>query len=107
MTEDLDTLLTALYVEIDDHVAPPRQGRGRRPRLTDAELCVWPWPRCCSGSTASTAGSGSPTAGWATCSATCPTSPATTSGCGPPHRCWPRRSATWPGSARGGATACG
>src|SRR5450759_3886704 len=38
MTEDLDTLLTALYVEIDDHVAPPRQGRGRRPRLTDAEL---------------------------------------------------------------------
>src|SRR5664280_2441054 len=67
MTEDLDTLLTALYVEIDDHVAPPRQGRGRRPRLTDAELCVWPWPRCCSGSTASTAGSGSPTAGWATC----------------------------------------
>src|SRR5450759_122038 len=38
MTEDLDTLLTAPYVEIDDHVAPPRQGRGRRPRLTDAEL---------------------------------------------------------------------
>jgi Transposase DDE domain len=35
---DLDTLLTALYVEIDDHVVPPRQGRGRRPRLTDAEL---------------------------------------------------------------------
>src|SRR5664280_2064493 len=31
MTEDLDTLLTALYVEIDDHVAPPRQGRVRRP----------------------------------------------------------------------------
>src|SRR5450759_3389855 len=40
MTEDLDTLLTALYVEIDDHVAPPRQGRGRRPRLADAELGV-------------------------------------------------------------------
>ena len=38
MTEDLDTLLTALYVEIDDHVAPPRQGRGQRPKLTDAEL---------------------------------------------------------------------
>src|SRR5664279_1260749 len=38
MTEDLDTLLSALYVEIDDYVAPPRQGRGRRPRLTDAEL---------------------------------------------------------------------
>jgi Transposase DDE domain len=38
VTNDLDTLLTALYVEIDDHVAPPRRGRGRRPRLTDAEL---------------------------------------------------------------------
>jgi Transposase DDE domain len=38
VTEDLDTLLTALYVEIDDHVAPPRRGRGRRPDLTDAEL---------------------------------------------------------------------
>jgi hypothetical protein len=36
VTEDLDTLLTALYVEIDDHVAPPRRGRGRR--ATDAEL---------------------------------------------------------------------
>jgi hypothetical protein len=38
VTNDLDTLLTALYVEIDDHVAVPRQGRGQRPRLTDAEL---------------------------------------------------------------------
>ena len=35
---DLDTLLTALYVEIDDHVVPARRGRGRRPRLSDAEL---------------------------------------------------------------------
>lgn len=38
MTNDLDTLLTALYVELDDHVIPRRVGRGRRPRLTDAEL---------------------------------------------------------------------
>ncbi len=38
MTNNLDALLTALYVEIDDHVVPPREGRGRRPRLTDAEL---------------------------------------------------------------------
>ena len=38
MRNDLDTLLTAPYVEIDDHVVPPRRGRGRRPRLTDAEL---------------------------------------------------------------------
>jgi hypothetical protein len=37
-TNNLDTLLTALYVEIDDHVVPARRGRGRRPWLTDAEL---------------------------------------------------------------------
>ena len=38
MTNDLDALLTALYVEIDDHVVPARRGRGRRPQLSDAEL---------------------------------------------------------------------
>jgi DDE family transposase len=38
VTNNLDTLLTALYVEIDDRVVPARQGRGRRPRLSDAEL---------------------------------------------------------------------
>ncbi len=38
MSKDLDTLLTALYVFIDDHVVPPRTGRGRRPGLTDSEL---------------------------------------------------------------------
>ncbi len=34
---DLDTLLTALYVSIDDHLAP-RARAGRQPRLTDSEL---------------------------------------------------------------------
>jgi hypothetical protein len=39
VTSDLDTLLTALYVLVDDHVIPPEQRRpGRRKRLTDAEL---------------------------------------------------------------------
>ena len=38
MTKELNTLLTALYVLIDDHVVPPRTGRGRRPLLTDSEL---------------------------------------------------------------------
>ncbi len=38
MSKDRDTLLTALYVFIDDHVVPPRTGRGRRPLLTDSEL---------------------------------------------------------------------
>ncbi|MFL6123100.1 MAG: IS982 family transposase, partial [Actinophytocola sp.] len=38
MTKDLNTLLTALYVLVDDHVVPPRAGRGHRPDLTDSEL---------------------------------------------------------------------
>lgn len=39
VTADLDTLLTALYVLIDDHVIPPGQRRPGRPkRLSDAEL---------------------------------------------------------------------
>src|SRR5438046_8410865 len=39
VTTDLDTLLTALYVEIDDHVIPTgRRGPGQPKRLSDAEL---------------------------------------------------------------------
>ena len=39
MTPDLDTLLTALYVEIDDHVIPSGRRRPGGPkRLADAEL---------------------------------------------------------------------
>jgi Transposase DDE domain len=38
VAKELNTLLTALYVLIDDHVSPPRTGRGRRPLLTDSEL---------------------------------------------------------------------
>jgi hypothetical protein len=38
VSKDLNTLLTALYVLIDDHVVPPRTGRGHRPDLTDSEL---------------------------------------------------------------------
>jgi hypothetical protein len=37
VTTDLDTLLTALYVFLDDHVIGPRR-IGRPPRLSDAEL---------------------------------------------------------------------
>jgi hypothetical protein len=38
VSKELNTLLTALYVFIDDHVVTPRTGRGRRPELSDAEL---------------------------------------------------------------------
>ncbi|MFZ0788552.1 MAG: IS982 family transposase [Chromatiaceae bacterium] len=38
MSKELNTLLTALYVFIDDHVVSARTGRGKRPELSDAEL---------------------------------------------------------------------
>ncbi len=38
MTKELNTLVTALYVLIDDHVVPPRTGRGNRPLSSDSEL---------------------------------------------------------------------
>ena len=37
MHADLDTLVTALYVTIDDRFGP-RTGPGRKPKLSDAEL---------------------------------------------------------------------
>ena len=37
MHADLDALLTALYVRVDD-LLPKRQGPGHPPRITDAEL---------------------------------------------------------------------
>ena len=37
MLADLDSLLTALYVLVDD-LLPERSGAGRRPKITDAEL---------------------------------------------------------------------
>jgi Transposase DDE domain len=38
VSKELNALLTALYVFLDDHVVPPRTGRGRRPELSDSEL---------------------------------------------------------------------
>jgi len=38
VSTELSTLLTALYVFVDDHVVTPRVGRGRRPELSDSEL---------------------------------------------------------------------
>ncbi len=37
MRADLDDLLTALYVLVDD-LLPARSGAGRRPKITDAEI---------------------------------------------------------------------
>ena len=56
MHADLDTLVTALYVTIDD-LFGPRRGPGRKPRLSDAELVCLAVAQVL--------------LGWATCSRTC------------------------------------
>ena len=38
MSKDLDTLLIALYVKVDDDLAGIRRPAGRSPKLTDAEV---------------------------------------------------------------------
>ena len=81
MTANLEALLTALYVLIDDHVIPSGRPRPGRPKkLSDAELACLAvaqvllgarsehhWLRICYPS-------------WATCSRICSGSPAITSG---------------------------
>lgn len=106
MTNDLDALLTALYVEIDDHVVPARRGRGRRPRLTDAKLIYLAVAQVLLGIDGEHR--------WVRF-AYCrlghlfrylPSRLAITSGSRPRLRCSLRRSRTWPGWRRRGATIC-
>ena len=61
MKTDLDTLLTALYVMIDDYHADAPLATGRPPLLTDSGLvCLWRWRRSCSGCARRPTGSDSP-----------------------------------------------
>ena len=51
MIADLDTLLTALYVELTDRIIPlrgfGRRGPGGRRRSPTPSWRAWPWRRCC------------------------------------------------------------
>ena len=68
MTADLETLLTALYVLIDDHVIPSGQPRaGGRRNCPTRSWCAWRWRRCCWAPGPSTTGCGCATGGWGTC----------------------------------------
>jgi hypothetical protein len=49
VSRELNTLLTALYVVIDDHVVTPRAGRGGQPLLSDSELITLAVARSYSG----------------------------------------------------------
>jgi hypothetical protein len=80
VTTDLDTLLTALYVLVDDHVIKPGPRRPGHPeRLSDAELVCLAVAQVLLGARSEITGCGSATAGWVTCSRTCRTSRAITS----------------------------
>src|SRR6266498_3621830 len=113
---DLDTLVTALYVKIDDALkATPELCRWRPkvgipPRLSDAELLTLAVMQALLGFTsearwlrhARTALTGNTHS-----SPTCPTSPATTSGCARRHRRPSTSSAPWPPTPTCGPTTCG
>jgi hypothetical protein len=85
VTQDLDTLLTALYVKIDDTIRTPRW-LGRPPLLTDSELVCLAVAQVLLGARSE--------AHWIRyarihlrpCSRTCHNAPATTNGSVPPCR---------------------
>ena len=87
MNPDLDTLVCALYVRIDDllaanpHWAPQRPAVGIAPRLSDAELVTLAVLQALLGSILRPASSAGPTRIWGRGSGMCPSGRATTSGC--------------------------
>lgn len=60
VTNDLNTLLTALYVKIDDELETGRR-MGRPPQLTDSELVTLAVAQVCSASILRRAGCGTRT----------------------------------------------
>ena len=81
MHADLDALLTAIYVLVDDSC--PRAGdQAVRPGSPTPSSSRWRSPRCSWDSPTTASSWRWPATGSGTCSPTCPSSPATTSGCG-------------------------
>ena len=94
MTNNLDTLLTALYVHLDDHVLPAlgwtRDHRpGRKPALTDAELACLAVAQQLLGIASERRWIRYTRTNLAGMFPTCRASPGTASGCGPAAGCWP------------------
>src|SRR4051812_46716153 len=80
MHAQIDDLLTATYVLVDDF-HPKRRGPGRPPRITDAELITLAIPQVFMGLPNDRQFWRSPATGSRTCSPTCHVSRATTSVC--------------------------
>ena len=87
MHANLDALVTALYVRVDD-LLPRRQGPGRPPGSPMRSSSRWRSRRCSWACPTTVSFWRSRAGGRGTCSAICPSSRATTSGCAP----WPPRS---------------
>ena len=87
MDADLNTLVTALYVQVDDLLkanpdrVPWRPPVGIKPRISDAELVTLAVAQALLGFTSEARWLRSAAASSKTCSHTCPGSPGTTSGC--------------------------
>jgi hypothetical protein len=109
VSKELNTLLTALYVLIDDHVVTARVGRGRQPLLSDSELitlavaqvlqgyhCERRWIRHIRSS-----------AQWRGMFPYLPDQSGYHKRLKTPSRCCARRSSPWPRAARPGLTTCG
>ena len=81
---DLDTLLTALYVELTDQIIPSlglaRSGPRRPPEVTDAELVCLAVAQCCCAMTTNGTGCGPHPDTWGTCCPGCCAKASTTSG---------------------------
>lgn len=93
MDADLDTLVIALYVQVDDILkanpdrVPWRPAVGMTPRITDAEMVTLAVAQAVLGFTSEARWLRFGRAPCSTCSPTCRGSPGTTSGCAN----WPAR----------------
>src|SRR5437762_5896019 len=106
MHAQLDDLLTATYVLVDDFL-PKRRGPGRPPRITDAELITLAIAQVFMDCRTTAGFWRSPATGSRTCSPTCHVSRATTSVCARSPDRSSERSTTSPSARRGGAISCG
>jgi hypothetical protein len=86
MRTDLNTLLIALYVWIDDDLGPCRRA-GRPPRLTDAELLTLAVAQALLAVRSEARWLRLIPSGCPRRFPTCRASPATASGCAPRYRC--------------------
>src|SRR2546428_12825785 len=103
---DLDSLLIALYVTIDDLLDRPTRLPGRRPRLSDSELVCLAVAQVLLGCPSEHRWLRFAWSDWAISSPTCPSSLATTSDCGLWLRSSTRRSANSPARRPPGVTGC-